>query len=124
METDISQYGLQEGIQIEQVSLRVAALLRKGIQYILVLDLAKAYDTVLRRLLLEKLKRRVLRNLVNQLRVFLSTVVDRVAGDITNTRIPMKRGLTQGGTSPPKFKLFINDLPEGLSKVLREEFPN
>lgn len=57
VETDRAQFVFQEGIQIEQTSLRVAALLHDGILFILVLDLSKAYDTVLKELLIEKLKR-------------------------------------------------------------------
>lgn len=64
-------------------------------------------------------------NLVNKLRVFITKVTAKVTGDITNTVISMKRGLTQGGTSsPPLFKVFVNDLPEELRHTLRETFPN
>lgn len=104
--------------------MRVAALIRSGIKYILVLDLAKAYDTVLKMALIKKLENLIPTNLLNQLRVFIATVVAKVSGDISDTRIPMKRGLTQGGTSsPPLFRVFINDLPEMLRQALREKLP-
>lgn len=91
----------------------------------MVLDLAKAYDSILKLLLIEKLEEKVPQNLVRQLKVFIMTVVARVTEDITNTPIPMRPGLTQGGTSSPLlFKLFINDLPAKLREVLREKFPS
>lgn len=50
------------------------------------------------------------------------TVNAKVAGDITETEIIMNKGLTQGGTSSPaRFKLFINDLPETLRAALKEQ---
>lgn len=48
VKTDTAQFGFQQGIQIEHAVLRVAALIRMGIQYLLVLDLAKAYDSILK----------------------------------------------------------------------------
>lgn len=54
-ETYRAQFGFQEGRQIYQVALRVSALLREGIYFIMVLYLSKEYDTVLNALLLEKL---------------------------------------------------------------------
>lgn len=123
--TDRAQLGFQDGIQIEQAALRVAALIRSGIKYVLVLDLSKAFYTVLKSLLIEKLKKLIPKNLLSQLKVFISTVVARVAGDISNTVIPMRRGLTQGGiSSAPLFRIFISDVPEELRKTIRENFPN
>lgn len=99
-------------------------MIQDGIEFILVLDLSKAYDTVLKLLLIEKLKKVIPPNLVIQLRVFISTVIATVTGDITNLAVSMRRGLTQGGTSsPPLFKVFINDLPKALRKLLREKLP-
>lgn len=92
LHTDQAQFGFQAGIQIEQAILRVAVMIRKGINFILVLDLSKAYDTVLKALLIEKLKESIPTNLVNKLRVFITTVTAKVTGDITNTIIPLKRG--------------------------------
>lgn len=73
---------------------------RIGLFFIQVLDLAKAYDTVLKELLLEKLSRCIPPVLVNQPKVFVTIVIARVTGNITNTEIPMGRGLRQGGTHP------------------------
>lgn len=125
LKTDQAQFAFQAGIQIEKALLRVAAMIRKGINFILVLDLSKAYETVLKALVIEKLKEIVPVNLVNKLRVFIKTVTAKVTGDITNTIIQMKRGLTQGGTSsPPLLKVFINYLPSELRRTLIEKFPN
>lgn len=76
-------------------------------------------------LLIKKLQKLIPTNLLGQLKVFISTVVAKVSGNISNTVIPMRRGLTQGGTSsPPLFRIFINDLPDELRKTTREKFPN
>lgn len=128
--TDRAQFGFQEGklclvVQIEQAALRVAELIRNGVRYVLVLDLSKAYDTVLKLLLIKKLQRIIPSNLLSQVKVFISTVVVKVSGEILNTLIPMRRGLTQAGTTfPPLFRIFINDLPEELRKIIREKFPS
>lgn len=66
-------------------------MLRDTIQFILVLDLAKAYDTVLKSLLIEKMERELPSNLVRQLKVFITTVMARVSGDISRKPIPMRR---------------------------------
>lgn len=52
-------------------------------------------------------------------------MVATVTREISNTAISMRRGLAQGGTSsPPLFKLLINDMPKQLRAVLREKFPS
>lgn len=56
LQTDQVKFGFQTGIQIEQAILRLASMIRKGINFILVLDVSKAYYTVLKALLIEKLK--------------------------------------------------------------------
>lgn len=64
-------------------------------------------------------------NLVQQLKVFITTVIAKISGEITNTRIPMRRGFTQGGTSSPSlFKVFIDDLPKALRDRLKAKFPS
>lgn len=97
VETDKAQFVFQEEIQIEQAILRVATLLWDTIQFILVLDLAKAYDTVLKTLLIEKLEQVLPRNLVCQLKVFITTVKTRVSGDITKHLSPCVEGCHKGG---------------------------
>lgn len=120
-ETDKAQYGFQSGIQITQAALSVLAAMRSGAEFIVALDLAKAYDKILKLLMSTKLHEQVDKNLAYQLIVFLLTVTARVTGDVANTDIEMRRGLTQGGTSSPTlFKLFINDLPQAIRAALSE----
>lgn len=86
--------------------------------------ISKAYDTVRKILLIERLKKFITANLFNQLRIFIAPVMAKVAGDITNTVVRMRRGLTQGGTSsPPLFKVIINDLLQALRDTIRQKFP-
>lgn len=123
IKTDRAQFGFQEVIQIEQASLRVAALIREVIYFIMVLDLSEAYDTVLKALLIEKLQKVLPSNLVQYFLVFITTVRANVSGDITNKPIPMRRCLIKGGTSsPPLFKLFINGFPTKLRMIIKTNF--
>lgn len=93
------------------------------IRYILILDVSKAYDTVLKMMLIEKLKTLTPANILNQFRMFIHTLVAKVDGYISNTIVQMRRGITQGGTSsPPLFRIFINHLPESLRTKIREKF--
>lgn len=81
-----------------------------------VLDIAKAYEKVIRKLLTEKLLRQGFPdNLVNQLILFLLTLLVKTAGDLTETTAVLTTGLVQRGTaSPALFRFFINDLAGDL----------
>lgn len=119
--TDRSQFGFQAGLQVTQAALSVLAALKTVAKFLSILDLAKAYDSVIKALLLQKLEDKVDTNLVSQLLVFLLTVRAFVAGDITKTEIIMQKGLTQGGTSSlALFKLFMYDLPEQIREEMRD----
>lgn len=119
--TDRAQYGFQAGIQVSQAALSVLAAIQKDIEFVVVLDLAKAYENILKLLMESKLRNKVEDNLTKQLLIFLLTVHAQVSGDVTNTTIAMLRGLTQGGTSSPAlFRLFINELLEKVRAELRE----
>lgn len=119
--TDRAQYGFQAGIQVTQAALSVMATIKKDIDFVVVLDLAKAYGNILKLLMESKLRSKVDDKLTNQLIVFLLTVQAQVSGDITNTVIAMLRGLTQCGTSPPAlFRVFINELPEQVRRAFQE----
>lgn len=87
----------------------------------MVLDLSKAYDTIHKQLMQNKLLHEVNYNLARQLTIFLLTVTTQVTGDISHKNIQMLRVLTQGGTSSLElFKLFINSLPEEVLKGLED----
>lgn len=117
--TDNSQYGFQAGIQVTRSELSVLAALQKGADFIVVLDLAKAYDNIVKLLMQSKLDNAVDENIANQLTIFLITVYAQVTGDISNTAIAMLRGHTQGGTSSPAlFRMCINELPKEVMEVL------
>lgn len=60
---------------------------------------------------------------MKRLKVFITTVMANVAGGITSTPNPMRRGLTSEGTSSPLFKVFIIDLPRALREMIKTEFP-
>lgn len=71
--------------------------------------------------MLTKLDDTVEPDLANKLTIFLLKVTGRVSGDVTDTPVEMRRGLTQGGTlSPALFKLFIDSLPEEVRTALRD----
>lgn len=61
------------------------AVLKTVAKFFAILDLAKAYDYIVKALLLQKLENKMDANLANQRLVFLLTVRAHVAGDITNT---------------------------------------
>lgn len=93
----------------------------RGAKFVVALDLAKAYDTILKLLMSGKLHNQVEENLDYQLMIFLLTVTGRVTGDVANTDIEMCRVLTQGvNSSPTFFKLLISDLPQVVIEGLRE----
>lgn len=121
IKTDKSQFGFQAGLKILRAALNVLAAIRTTAIFLAILDLAKAYDSIVKALLLLKLEITVDQNLANQILVFLLTVHERVAGDITNTDVIMRKGLTRGASSPALFKMYINDLPEYVRAALREE---
>lgn len=87
--------------------------------FLTVLDVSKAYNSIIKQLLLAKIHKVIDKNLANQLLVFLLTVRSFVAGDITRTQLVMEKGLTQGGTSSPAlFRVFINDLSKAVHASL------
>lgn len=110
---DKAQYGFQSGIQVMQTALSVLSEIYKGAGYIVALDLAKAFDTILKLLMRGKLDENIDTNLTNQLTISLLAVKAKATGDISDTDIEMLRGLTQGETSSPAlFKLFIDYLSQ------------
>lgn len=118
--TDRAQYGFQAGIQVTQAALSVLATIQKDVEFVVVLDLAKAYDNILKLLMQAKLQEYFDDNQTNQLIVFLITVQTKVSGYISQTLIEMLRGLTQGGTSSPAlFRVFIYGLPKEVREGLK-----
>lgn len=89
--TDRAQYGFQAGIQVTQAELSVLAAIQRDAEFVVVLDLAKAYDNILKLLMHSKLQEQFDDNLTNQLIIFLITVQAQVFGDISNTLIEMLR---------------------------------
>lgn len=81
---------------------------------IAVLDLTKAYDRVVREILVTKLESMgVPPNLVSKIIVFLVPLLVQTAGDVTHTVAVLTTGLTQGAgglASPALFRIFIYDL--------------
>lgn len=83
------------------------------------LDLEKAYDWVVRQLLLDKLtKYGVPTNFVNQLLVFLLPILFRTAGDLTESIAVLTTGLLQGVTASLALFIFlIGDLNGDLCEA-------
>lgn len=107
----------QRGINTLHAALDIAAVVDTELGELLaVLDLDKAYDRVIRKLLVEKLESHgVPLDLVSQLIVFLGPLLVRTAGDLTRTVALLTTGLLQGGTaSLTLFRFFINDLAGDL----------
>lgn len=112
-------------IQVTQAALSVLAAKKAAASFLAVLDLLKAYNSVIKQLLLHKLRQQVDENLANQILIFILSVKSKVAGEITQTTIHMEKGLTQGGTSSPAlFRMFINDLPQAVRDALHEKGKN
>lgn len=70
-----------------QAVLDIAVMIETQVgQLLAVIDLAQAYDRVIRQLLIDKLSRYgVPENLINQLIIFLLLLLARTVGDIMNT---------------------------------------
>lgn len=50
-ETDEAHYGFQKGIQVTLAALSVLAALQKDVEFVVVLDLSKAYDNFIKLLM-------------------------------------------------------------------------
>lgn len=81
------QFGFQRYLNILQVALEKAARSKQEVgQQVAVLDLEKAYDRVVRSLLIDELvKHDILENLMNQLVVFLFPLTVKTAVDLIET---------------------------------------
>lgn len=121
--TDRMQSGFQRRLNILQAALEIAESLGQEIGGLLaVLDLAKAYDKVTRRLLIQRLlDHGVLENIVNQIIIFLLPLHVNTAGDLMKTIEILTTGLLQGGTaSPTLFCFLIDDLAVEFREARRE----
>lgn len=102
LETEIGmdrmQFGFQRDINTLQAALDIAAMIESKFgQLLAVLDLAKAYDKVIRQLLVDKLtKHGVPTNIINQLIVFLLLLLARTVGYVKETIAVLTIGLVQG----------------------------
>ena len=82
------------------------------------MDLAKAYDRVDRKRLMDKLYQILPQNLARMASLFLQPIQVRTKGDVTSTTIEYKAGVTQGGPSSPMlFKIFIDDLAKRIKRI-------
>ena len=119
------QFGFRKGYFIEQVNLEITDSLKKAMDKKLVtcglfLDFSKALDTINHDILLSKLHRYGLRG--NPLTWFENYLYNRnqvvKIGDTISSSQTIICGMPQGSTlGPLLFLLYINDLPNCLSKL-------
>lgn len=117
--TDKSQYGFQAGIKVTQAALSILAAIRHDVEFIVVLDLAKYYDNVLKQLMRSKLEDAVDEKLqINLSYSFLQCThrYRRHIKHLNSNASSLKQGVT---SSPALFRVFINDLPKELWEGLR-----
>lgn len=107
--TDRMQFGFQRNLNTVQAALDIAAVVEAELGEIIAgLDLAKAYNRFIRRLLVNKLLAQgIPENLVNQFIVFLLPLLVSSAGDLTGTVAVLDKGLVQGGTASPALFRFL-----------------
>lgn len=120
---DRKQFGFQRSINTLQAALDIARTVESELgQMLAVLDLAKAYDRVIRRLLVKKVDAHgVPAGLVSQLILFMVPLLVLMAGYLTGTEALLTTRLSQGFTaSPTLFRFFINDLAGDLREAVGE----
>lgn len=100
MSTDRIQYGFQNNLITLQAALYITAAVEAEIgQLLSVLDQTKAYNIVIRKLLVDKLiAQGIPDKLVNKLIVFLLTLLVSTEGDLTGTVSLLTKGLVQGSS--------------------------
>lgn len=121
---DRIQFGFQSHINTLQAAMDIAAKLNELVQKIIaVLDLTKAYNRVVRAMLIEKLEKMgIPQDLVTQIVVFLVPLIVQTAGDVTKLTVTLTTDLAEGGTaSPPLFRIFIDDLERPLRQAQGKE---
>lgn len=93
---DYMQFGLQLTIDTLQAAIVVAAVLNEADEYlVVVLDLTKAYDRVVRAILIEKEKMNVPEDLINQIIEFLVPLLVQTNGEVTHIVAVLTTGWTR-----------------------------
>lgn len=111
---------MQRAVDTLQAAVDFAAMLNSAKEYLVaILNLTKAYEKVVRGLLITKLEKMgIPKNLENQIIVFLVPMLVQTAGDVTHTVAVLTTGLTQGGSAySGLFRIFIDDLAKALRKA-------
>lgn len=112
-ETDEAQFGFQDSLSILQAVLEVEMARLNGARFFAILDLRKAFDKVVRKLLKRKLEQLIPQHIVQQLVLFLEAVEMTTVNDFTHSKATARTGLNQGGAiSPALYRVYINDLPK------------
>lgn len=95
---DYIKFGFQRSINTLQAAIVVVAIISNAEEYfVAVLYLTKAYNRVVRQLLIEKLECMNLpRDLINQLIVFLVPFLVQIAGDVAKLIVVLITGLKWG----------------------------
>lgn len=109
---DKIQLGFTKQASTENAIVRTTNHFKEKRNYVAVLDLKMAYNSVPRNKLIEEVRRRVPSNVSNMITFCLQPMKMMTKGDITNMIATQSRGVPQGSTlSPTLYNIFMDTYP-------------
>ena len=116
------QLGFQPGKSTELGIVRVTEAIRQGKQYVAILDLKAAYDTVPRDKLIKIVQDRLPGNLAKMIGYMLQPNIFETVGDPTGTTAMGDRGVPQGSPlSPALYNVFMDTFAERIVQTSPED---